>query len=96
MPPPLRVVDVALEIYSWLLFGFAVIELLTGFSVVSRKNHVAVAVRRFLTPVVEPALRPTRYVFRPIAGIDASPVILIVLILLVRYLVLIFVLRPSH
>lgn len=88
-------VDVVLEIYSWLLFAVAAIYWVTEFNVVSAKNHLVVVMSKYLTPITEPALRPIRYVLPPRGGIDASPISLILLLLMFRYLLVLYVL-PIH
>jgi YggT family protein len=88
----LQTLDVALAIYTWLLFAVAVIYWLTGFKAVRADNRAIVAIAGFLRPITEPALRATRFVFPQFGGVDVSPVILIVLILALRYVAALFIL----
>jgi YggT family protein len=87
-----RSVNTALEIYMWLLLAVVVIYLLDAFNVVSTKSNVIAVIRKFIVPATEPVLRLARRIFPPLAGVDVSPVIVIVVILLVRYAFILYVL----
>lgn len=78
-------VDFALEIYLWLLVATIVLAWLTGFNVVGRDNRVVTAADKLLARVVGPALRPIRKVLPDLGGIDVSPIVLIALIIVLRY-----------
>ena len=78
-------VDLALEIYIWLLVAAIVLAWLTGFNVVGRDNRMVMAADKFLAQVVGPALRPIRKILPDLGGIDVSPIVLIALIIVLRY-----------
>ncbi len=86
------VIDLALEIYIWVLIAAAIFSWLVAFNVVNVRNSVVGAIGDFLYRVTEPALRPIRTVMPNLGGIDISPVILILLIIFIRYCIALYIL----
>ena len=73
-----------LQIYIWLLIAAAVLSWLVAFNVVNTRNQVVAMVGDFLYRITEPLLRPIRSMLPNLGGIDVSPVILILIILLLE------------
>lgn len=65
------------QIYTYLLFAYIVVDLLVKFGVVNAYNRVVYVVMDFLSRITEPALRPIRNVMPNLGGIDISPVVLV-------------------
>ena len=65
------------QIYTYLLFAYIVIDLLVKFGVVNAYNRVVYVVMDFLSKITEPLLRPIRNVMPNLGGIDLSPVVLV-------------------
>ena len=86
------VIDIALEIYIWLLIAAAVLSWLVAFNVVNTRNQVVAMVGDFLYRITEPALRPIRNMLPNLGGIDISPVILILIIIFIRYCIAFYIL----
>ena len=86
------VIDLALQIYIWLLIAAAVLSWLVAFNVVNVRNPVVAAIADFLFRITEPALRPIRRRMPDLGGIDISPVILILLIIFIRYVIALYIL----
>ena len=84
----LDIVLLILQIYIWLLIAAAVLSWLVAFNVVNTRNQVVAMVSDFLYRVTEPLLRPIRNVLPNLGGIDVSPVILILLILLLENIII--------
>jgi YggT family protein len=80
----LDIVLLILQIYIWLLIASAVLSWLVAFNVVNTRNQVVAMVGDFLYRLTEPLLRPIRSMLPNLGGIDVSPVILILLILLLE------------
>jgi YggT family protein len=80
----LDIVLLVLQIYIWLLIAAAVLSWLVAFNVVNTRNQVVLTVGDFLYRLTEPLLRPIRSMMPNLGGIDVSPVILILLILLLE------------
>lgn len=77
-------VDIILNLYTWLLIGWIVISWLVSFDIINTRNRVVYVVSDFLYRITEPVLRPIRRIVPGIGGIDISPVILLLAIWLVR------------
>ncbi len=84
----LDIVLLLLQIYIWLLIAAAVLSWLVAFGVVNTRNQVVAMVGDFLYRVTEPLLRPIRSMLPNLGGIDVSPVILILLILLLQNIII--------
>jgi YggT family protein len=80
----LEVISYALDIYVWLLIAAAVMSWLIAFGVVNTRNQAVAMIADFLYRITEPALRPIRRVLPNLGGIDISPVILILIIILIQ------------
>ena len=86
------VIDIALEIYIWLLIAAAVLSWLIAFNVVNTHNQVVAMVGDFLYRITEPALRPIRNMLPNLGGIDISPIILILIIIFIRFCIALYIL----
>ena len=80
----LDIVLLVLQIYIWMLIAAAVLSWLVAFNVVNTRNQVVAMLGEFLFRITEPVLRPIRSMLPNLGGIDVSPVILILLILLLE------------
>jgi YggT family protein len=86
------VIDIALELYIWLLIAAAILSWLIAFNVVNTRNQVVATIGDFLYRITEPALRPIRNMLPSLGGIDVSPVILILIIIFIRYCIALYIL----
>jgi YggT family protein len=86
------VIDLALDIYIWLLIAAAILSWLVAFNVVNTRNQVVGMIGDFLYRITEPALRPIRNLMPDLGGIDISPVILILIIIFIRYVIALYIL----
>jgi YggT family protein len=85
------VIDLALQLYIYLLVAAAVLSWLIAFNVVNMRNQFVAMVADFLYRITEPALRPIRNLLPNLGGIDISPVILIFIIIFFRYIILLYI-----
>ena len=83
----LDIIMLVLQIYIWLLIAAAVLSWLIAFNVVNTRNPVVAAIADFLYRITEPLLRPIRGMMPNLGGIDVSPVILILIILLIENII---------
>ena len=79
----LEVILIALQLYTYLIVASAILSWLVAFNVVNMRNDFVRSIWGFLDAVTEPALRPIRRVLPNLGGVDISPVILLLLIMLV-------------
>ncbi len=85
--PILQVIIVALDIYKWIVVISVILSWLVAFNVINPHNQVIRMIGNALHQMVEPVLRRIRRVVPPFGNVDASPIILFLLILLVQLLV---------
>ena len=86
------VIDLALQLYIWIVIAMAIFSWLVAFNVVNTRNHVVAMIGDFLYRITEPALRPIRSVLPNLGGIDISPVILFLIIVFIRYVIALYIL----
>jgi YggT family protein len=84
----LDIVLLVLQIYIWLLIAAAVLSWLVAFNVVNTRNQVVHMIGDMLYRLTEPLLRPIRSMLPHLGGIDISPVVLILLILLLENVII--------
>jgi YggT family protein len=80
----LDVILFALELYVWLVIAAAILSWLIAFGVVNTRSQAVAMIGEFLYRITEPALRPIRRILPHLGGIDISPVILILIIILIQ------------
>ena len=80
----LFVILLILDIYIWLLIAAAILSWLVAFNVVNSRNQFVAMIGDFLYRITEPVLRPIRNLLPSLGGIDVSPVVLILIIILIK------------
>jgi len=88
----LYVIDLALQLYIWILIAAAVFSWLVAFNIVNTRSPAVAMIGDFLYRITEPALRPIRNIMPNLGGIDVSPVILILIIIFIRYCIALYIL----
>ncbi len=86
------VIDLALQLYIWIVIAMAIFSWLVAFNVVNTRNNVVAMIGDFLYRITEPALRPIRNMLPNLGGIDVSPVILFLIIVFIRYVIALYIL----
>jgi len=84
MLPIIDLIDVLINLYTWVLIIGAILSWLVAFNVVNTRNRFVYTVGDLCYRLTEPALRPIRRMLPNLGGVDISPVILILLLWLVR------------
>ena len=80
----LDIILIVLDLYIWLLIAAAVLSWLVAFNVVNSRNQFVAMVGDFLFRITEPVLRPVRNMLPSLGGIDVSPVVVILIIILIK------------
>ncbi|MGA2892478.1 MAG: YggT family protein [Xanthobacteraceae bacterium] len=86
------VIDLALQLYIWIVIAMAIFSWLVAFNVVNTRNPVVGMIGDFLYRITEPVLRPIRNFLPNLGGIDISPVILFLIIVFIRYVIALYIL----
>ena len=84
----LEVILIALQLYTYLIIASAILSWLVAFNVVNTRNDFVRSIWNFLDAVTEPVLRPIRKILPNLGGVDISPIILILLIILIQNLII--------
>jgi YggT family protein len=87
----LDIVLFVLTLYIWLLIASAILSWLMVFNVVNTRNQFVAMVADFLYRITEPVLRPIRNVMPNLGGIDISPMILILLVILIQRIIIYYI-----
>jgi YggT family protein len=80
LDPFVTLVSNILQLYSWCIIIWAILEVLVSFKVVNPFQPAVQKIRYALNRLTEPALRPIRKFLPDLGGIDISPIILLLLI----------------
>jgi YggT family protein len=83
----LDIILIVLNLYIYLLIAAAILSWLIAFNVVNTRNQFVSMVADFLYRITEPALRPIRNFLPGLGGLDISPIILILIILLIQRII---------
>ena len=75
-----------LNLYKWAVIIGAVLSTLASFGVLDSRNRIVWTITDFFSRITEPALRPIRRVLPSFGGIDLSPFVLILLLIVVQEL----------
>ena len=81
-----QTIDLALNLYTWVIIGSAIFSWLYAFNVINSNNRFVNSLGTFFFNVTEPALRPIRRFLPNLGGIDISPIILLLIIFFLRSL----------
>ncbi len=80
----LDIVVLVLNLYTYLLIASAILSWLVAFNVVNTRNQFVASVGDFLYKITEPVLRPIRNMMPNFGGLDISPIIVILIIILIE------------
>ena len=81
-----QTIDVALNLYTWIIIGAAIFSWLYAFNVVNPGNRFVGMVGEFLYKATEPAFRPIRHILPDLGGLDISPIVLLLIVFFIRRL----------
>ncbi len=83
----LDVIDVALNLYWVVIIATAILSWLIAFNVVNYRNELVRAIWTALNALTEPVLRPIRRILPNLGGLDVSPIIALLGILLIQNII---------
>jgi len=87
----LDVLLVALNLYKLIIIVAAVMSWLIAFNVVNSRNEVVRTIWNALVAMTEPALRPIRRLLPNTGGLDISPIVLFLIILLIEEVITLYI-----
>ena len=83
----LDVILIVLQLYIYIVIAAAVLSWLVAFNVVNPRNQFVSMVGEFLYRITDPVLRPIRNMLPPMGGIDISPIVLFLIIILIEKII---------
>jgi YggT family protein len=78
------IIDVALNLYWYVIIASAIFSWLYAFNVINSHNQFVSQLGMFFYNATEPALRPIRRFLPNLGGIDISPIVLLLIILFIQ------------
>ena len=87
----LKTIDIALNLYTWIIIASAIYSWLYAFNVVNPHNRFVGMVGEFLYKTTEPALRPIRRFMPDLGGIDISPIVVVLIIYLIQQIIIYYI-----
>ncbi len=90
--PILELIRTLLSLYMYAVVAAVILSWLVAFNIVNMQSQFIRSVSSFLFRITEPALELMRRVIPPVAGIDLSPLVLLLLLSLAQGLLLKFLL----
>ena len=85
--PLLKLILTVLSLYGWAVFVMIIMSWLTAFNILNGYNRFVFLISAFLFKITEPPLRLIRKIIPNIAGIDLSPMALILAIWLFQEII---------
>jgi len=79
-----EVIRAILGLISLVLIIYVVISWLYAFDVVNRRNQLVGSIWQFCRAVTDPLVRPLRRIIPPIAGVDLSVMVLLLIVYLLQ------------
>ena len=87
----LDIVMVVLNLYTWVIIAGAVLSWLIAFGVVNIRNDFVRSIWNLFLALTEPFLRPIRNFLPSTGGIDISPIILLLAVMLVERIIIYYI-----
>ena len=87
----LDIIMVALNLYTWIIIAGAILSWLIAFGVVNIRNDFVRAVWNLFLTLTDPFLRPIRNFLPNTGGIDISPIILLLAVMLLERIIIYYV-----
>jgi YggT family protein len=82
-----QILHLFLNLYLWVVIAFVAMSWLIAFGVLNTGNPQAAKLVELLQKLTDPVMKPIQKFVPPIAGIDLSPIILIIGIEIAKYIV---------
>ena len=83
----LDIVLLILDIYTWIMIAMIVMSWLVAFNIVNMRQQFVQTVWQVLRSLTEPVLRPIRRILPQMQGLDLSPIVVFLAIILIRNII---------
>lgn len=72
--------DLAIRIYFFIIVAYVVLSMLVSFQILNPRVPIVAKIGRILYQLSEPSLRPIRRILPAVAGIDLSPLVVLLIL----------------
>ena len=83
--PLIWLIDTVLGLYTFVIIAAVVASWLIAFGVLNTANHAVRQIMQVLYALTEPVFRQVRKVIPPIAGLDLSPIVVLLAVQFLNY-----------
>ena len=83
--PLIWLIDTVLGLYTFVIIAAVVSSWLIAFGVLNTANHAVRQIMRVLYALTEPLFRQVRKIIPPIAGLDLSPIVVLLAVQFLNY-----------
>ncbi len=80
----ITIVDIILQLYTYIIWALVIMSWLLNFNIINVHNEIVRNIWRFITLATEPVLSPLRRLLPNFGGLDLSPIVVLLLIYLIR------------
>jgi YggT family protein len=87
----LDIVLIVLNLYTWVVIIGAILSWLIAFGVVNMRNDLVRSAWNLFLALTEPLLRPIRNVLPATGGLDLSPIVLLLGIMLLERIIVYYI-----
>lgn len=87
----LDIVLLVLDLYTWVVIAGAILSWLIAFGVVNIRNDFVRSAWNLFLALTEPFLRPIRNFLPSTGGIDISPIILLLAVMLIQRIIIYYI-----
>jgi YggT family protein len=82
----LSLIDLILNIFSWIIIVAVIVSWLISFNIINGHNDIVRQIRYALFRLTEPVLGPIRRILPDLGSIDISPIVVLIAIWFIRSL----------
>ena len=87
----LDIVMMVLNLYTWVIIAGAILSWLIAFGVVNVRNDLVRSIWNLFLALTEPFLKPIRNALPNFGGIDISPIILLLAVMLIERIIIYYI-----
>ena len=88
-----KVIDLALNFYLYVIIGMAVMSWLIAFNVINTHNDFVGQLWYVLDRITEPLYRPFRRIMPDFGGLDLTPMVVLILLIIMQQAVMPYLYR---
>ena len=92
----IQIVDIILTVLWWFIIAQAVMSWLIAFNVINTHNDFVAQLWMMLDRITEPLYRPFRRIMPDFGGLDLTPMLVLILIIIIQGPVLGYVARLAY